>query len=592
MKYVRPHILLICVLFMNCSLKAQNYCMTPSLTDESNNRRMQQIQTRSERSYNQNYLLKVYFHVIRKSDGTGGQNYSNVEQAFQILNTDYNPQHIYFVWNDSIDYIDNSYCYYTPSSSIFNYNNHTDGIDIYLYPDDISGSGNGLANGVGVSSEFYVAGKYWISPYPSLITSHVVSHEMGHVLYLWHTHHGTYPEGGNDNPCAELVNGSNSAVCGDYVMDTPADPHLHFNVNPNTYQWLGSGQDANGDYYQPDTRQIMSYTDIRCMTYFSSGQGERMRNAIEALPHLQAASVSIIGPSVPCGTSIYYVSNLPSNYSVTWSWKNTCSIPITQNSPYPNYCTITRDNSSYINNTLVATISKNGSTILTIEKVIDSAVNISGIYSQEAFTHPNLSYPAVVGMPFNHGDILLLHKGSTITLQSNSFIGATISRTGHTVHDWTVSGNTISFHFKYLPFPNIINPYNPNSVARPGEPASITITGQYPGTCEQFWFTVIGTDLPIIDNPILSLNLSVNNSGNDYTFSISGQTADATRSIEQTYVPTWKLIIVNTTTGQILFSGDVKDKSMTINTSEWGAGIYSARAIIGEEILTQKFIKK
>lgn len=33
-----------------------------------------------------------------------------------------------------------------------------------------------------------------------------------------------------------------------------------------------------------DTRQIISYMDIRCMTYFSSGQGARMRNAIEALP--------------------------------------------------------------------------------------------------------------------------------------------------------------------------------------------------------------------------------------------------------------------------------------------------------------------
>ena len=84
----------------------------------------------------------------------------------------------------------------------------------------------------------------------------------------------------------------------------------------------------------------------------------------------------------------------------------------------------------------------------------------------------------------------------------------------------------------------------------------------------------------------------MNNNGNDYTFSVSGQTADATRSVEQIDVPTWKLIIVNTTTGQILFSGDIRDKSQTINTSEWGAGIYSARAIIGEEILTQKFIKK
>ena len=76
------------------------------------------------------------------------------------------------------------------------------------------------------SSEFWVSGSYWKSPNNSLTKSHVISHEMGHVLYLWHTHHGTFNEGGNDNPCPELVNGSNSATCGDYVTDTPADPHL------------------------------------------------------------------------------------------------------------------------------------------------------------------------------------------------------------------------------------------------------------------------------------------------------------------------------------------------------------------------------
>ena len=70
-------------------------------------------------------------------------------------------------------------------------------------------------------------------------------------------------EVGDANQCAELVDGSNSDTCGDYIEDTPADPHLNFNVNPITCQWLGTGIDANGDNYAPDTRLIMSYTDIR-----------------------------------------------------------------------------------------------------------------------------------------------------------------------------------------------------------------------------------------------------------------------------------------------------------------------------------------
>ena len=111
---------------------------------------------------------------------------------------------------------------------------------------------------------------------------------------LWHTHHGTYPEGGNDNPCPELVNGSNSAYCGDYVIDTPADPHIMFNVN-SACTWLGSGFDANGQPYAPDTHNIMSYSSPSCMSYFSYMQGWRIKKALMNLPHLQALSKIGVG---------------------------------------------------------------------------------------------------------------------------------------------------------------------------------------------------------------------------------------------------------------------------------------------------------
>jgi hypothetical protein len=238
------------------------------------------------RSFNSNsYCLKIYFHVIRRSNGTGGQTSESVNEAFSVLNQDFNPQNISFNWDNQIDYIDNDSYYSFPTTAIFSVNNHQDGIDIYLFDD--SSSAGGRANGVGQSSEFWVSGSYWKTPNNSLTKSHVISHEMGHVLYLWHTHHGTYNEGGNDNPCPELVNGSNSATCGDYVTDTPADPHLQFNVNQSTCEWNSSATDANGNSYNPDEKNVMSYTDINCMEYFTPKQGERMRNAINTLSYLQ-----------------------------------------------------------------------------------------------------------------------------------------------------------------------------------------------------------------------------------------------------------------------------------------------------------------
>ncbi len=266
-------------------LNAQTFCFTPQNSSNIN------AFSSSLKSANvfDNYTLRIYIHVIRKTNGTGGQSVSEVDQAIGFLNSDFNPHGIYFQREGNIDYIDNDTYYSSPTTTIYTINNHSDGIDIYIF-DDASVAG-GRANGVGESSEYWISGSYWNFPYGSLVRSHVISHEMGHVLFLWHTHHGTYYESGDPNQCAELVDGSNSTTCGDYISDTPADPHLEFNVNYSTCNWTGSGTDANGDSYNPDETLIMAYTHPDCMSYFSNEQGQRMRNAIATLSFLQQTVV-------------------------------------------------------------------------------------------------------------------------------------------------------------------------------------------------------------------------------------------------------------------------------------------------------------
>lgn len=317
---MKRKLLLIGLLIWNLnSIFGQSFCSTAATSNNLSLNTNFQMKSKNKNSY----CLKVYFHVIRRSNGTGGQLVSSANEAFDILNQDFNTHNISFSWDNQIDYIDNDNFYSTPSSAIFNVNNHSDGIDIYLF-DDSSNAG-GRANGVGNSSEFYVSGSFWKAPNNPLTRSHVISHEMGHVLFLWHTHHGTYNEGGNDNPCPELVNGSNSSTCGDYVNDTPADPHLQFDVNQSTCEWNSSGTDENGDQYNPDEKNVMSYTDINCMEYFSQGQGERMRNAISTLPYLQqtiasncSVSAEITGDNLICygGNKTYNFTNIGINF--TW----------------------------------------------------------------------------------------------------------------------------------------------------------------------------------------------------------------------------------------------------------------------------------
>jgi hypothetical protein len=235
------------------------------------------------------YYLKIYVHVITKFDKTGGYSEEEVQQALAFLNEAFNTPHgIFFVWDCNIDTINNDSHYFadkctdTGYPAIFNVNSNPDGIDIYLFSENTdpqSGCGSppippcgcGLAADV-PSSALYVAGNYWDNTFGALALSHVLSHEMGHALGLFHTHHGTFVEG-TIPQCAELIDGSNCSSCGDYVCDTPADPNINFDVNPNNCQWLNGGQSP----YSPNERNIMAYSHPSCMTSFTEKQGERMR---------------------------------------------------------------------------------------------------------------------------------------------------------------------------------------------------------------------------------------------------------------------------------------------------------------------------
>ena len=293
--------MLTCLLMLTGTpLQAQKtYCHTP--TDPENQRGHISFPRSGSAGP---FHLKIYVHVIRKTDGTGGQSTTDVNNALAFLDTDFNPHQIFFEWDGCIDYIDNDSYYFSPSGAIFSVNNSTDGIDVYLYDDAVGGSG--LANGVGVSSEFFVTGSYWDPPFGSLVKSHVMSHEMGHVLFLWHTHHSC--ETGN----WENTNGSNCATAGDFVCDTPSDPHLGFNVPAATCVWSGvaacSTPEPIGNY-TPDPALIMAYTHPDCMSYFTNGQGQRMRDAICNLPFLQ--DVQVNGPhNCPCtATDVHIYSN-------------------------------------------------------------------------------------------------------------------------------------------------------------------------------------------------------------------------------------------------------------------------------------------
>ena len=85
------------------------------------------------------------------------------------------------------------------------------------------------------------------------VNASTFGHEMGHFLTLAHTFEGNG---------VELVNSTNCATAGDGICDTPADPFVPGEPMLEYVQncrFISLKKDANGEYYNPDLGNIMSY---------------------------------------------------------------------------------------------------------------------------------------------------------------------------------------------------------------------------------------------------------------------------------------------------------------------------------------------
>lgn len=234
-----------------------------------------------------NIIVNLRFHFARNTNGTGGQPASVITTIMNNLRAAYNSHGIWFVNAGYDEILNDRYTNWQdedPCNPRFNeiiqINRVNNAINIYLLEDD--DWNQGLAEGVpGIA--FVLGGRFNGTP---IVTSQIMSHELGHCLNLFHTHHGceSGPDpctGATANVCLEDPDGSNGATCGDFVADTPADPFIRFNVNGCT--WNGTVINAcviPNRTYNPDGNNIMAYVPPGCLNHFSQGQGDRMRTEI------------------------------------------------------------------------------------------------------------------------------------------------------------------------------------------------------------------------------------------------------------------------------------------------------------------------
>lgn len=255
--------------------------------------------------------VRIFIHIVRSASGVGFSN-SIATEIINVLNSYYEGSNISFSLSGT-EYIDddryNSATEKDISSSsysLFQKNIKTDAINLYILSDGSQMESYGVAQKIPSLSAIIKGSRY---------KTNTVPHEVGHCLGLAHTHKGTYPE---EDGVPELVDGSNSAVAGDYITDTPADPRRW-----NMFGEYAGGDltDANGDRYHPDPLNLMSHNGDYRKT-FTQGQIDRIFDFIAHESFLRNActlssSTSISGPDY-IEDKASYSFDVPSSCILNW----------------------------------------------------------------------------------------------------------------------------------------------------------------------------------------------------------------------------------------------------------------------------------
>ncbi len=255
--------------------------------------------------------LPVQHHVSRTSSGgSPAVSSSEIQNVMDELNATYAPMNISFYAYGPTRFIDNSS--WNPS---FNKNNDSqlaqyevdEAINIFYFTEVTSGSSTicGFA-------KFPGTGNRAILDASCSQNGSTSAHELGHYFSILHTH--------STSNGRELVRRTNCNNAGDFFCDTPADPRLSSLVN-SSCNYTGSATDANGDRYQPDTRNVMSYTRKSCRT---GGFTSQQQNAIVvSLESDRAYLLNSTNPPAECTN----ISNFPYSESFESGFGNWNNAP-------------------------------------------------------------------------------------------------------------------------------------------------------------------------------------------------------------------------------------------------------------------------
>jgi|GEM_PF-2837296 len=244
---------------------------------------------------NTTFCVNIKVHIVRQTSGTGGVNPTNVMNQMNNVIPIFNSEGINLIWDNSINYIDDSYYYTNFDQLLTSSHASTDRIDIFFANIfETGGSGSSIT-----STGIYII--------PEQLNSSIIAHEIGHQFGLVHTYHGTsddtfFPL--DNDPYDVVETAFNGCCAGDWVKDTLPD-NGGLRDTGGGFLCLSVNQET-GWVYQPSNFMTNSYAS--CRNTFTDGQVTRMKYFLDnststgaISPHLGLAIAACPAPSFCTG---------------------------------------------------------------------------------------------------------------------------------------------------------------------------------------------------------------------------------------------------------------------------------------------------
>lgn len=283
----------------------------------------------------------------------------------------------------------------------------------------------------------------------------------------------------------------------------------------------------------------------------------------------------IDGPLVPCGVTVYSVTPVLQNTTVSWSadgqYLDYYIAPGVQPLADPNEYVINPPNNVDVCGTLTATVKAGNNVLGVLDKFVDTSGGFSGTWYQQAILNDTINSTP---KPFFHNSLLEFVPNRTVYLSSDHFNNATIShsQSGVSLIGWSNSNGVISF-----------DPFQPINYTGS---SSIIIEGTAQSGCKKFRLQLFSPP-SLIDDPIL---LAKNPDGSTYEFSISEDLRSRQDSSSESSNPLeWRLTIIKIDSANRVFDEIVRASSISVNVSGWPRGIYIAIAQIKDQYYSLKF---